>query len=150
MSTLTGRLQTGTDVDSLTPGDRVTVLLDGWTGERLTLGLTEVRPHVARHPGTAWLYGVDPANRLRQVLVRADAQNSPVRLPASRPGSRGATVRSPSPHHPSGRLPVGLWRRCSSPCVQSAHTAAPCALPETDWQAPLLWKGAHYDNRIAA
>ena len=104
MSTLTGWLHAGTDVDSLAPGDRVTVLLDGWTGERLTLGLTEVRPHVTRHPGTAWLYGVDPANRLRLVLVRTGARNSSARLPAGRPGTPGAADRSLSPHQPS------LWK----------------------------------------
>jgi hypothetical protein len=95
---LTGAATSVTDFGWVRVGDRVTILLDGWQAEQLTVTVTEIKPPLDRHTGLTWLYGIDGGSRVRLVLTRC--------APPTVMGR--ASVRQPAPARRSPAYP-SLW-----------------------------------------
>jgi hypothetical protein len=70
---LTGTALSVTDFRRVRIGDRVTILVDGWQAEQLTVTATEIKLTLDHSTGVAWLYGIDGGGRVRLVLARCAA-----------------------------------------------------------------------------
>jgi hypothetical protein len=94
---LAGTAISVTDFGKVRAGDKVTIVVDGWHAEQLTLAVTEIRQPLDHTIGVTWLYGIDGCGHVRLVLARCAAPTVIGRAPV-RPA---AQARTPVPYPPS-------------------------------------------------
>lgn len=73
---LTGVAISVTDFGRVRPGDLVTIVVDGWQAEQLTLTAIQLKPPLDHYTRQAWIYGTDVSGRVRLVLARYAPQQA--------------------------------------------------------------------------